>query len=308
MPLQPEISFRPTDRDEFFAKFGFAADNGLNDKTPFTLAPWVADLEDDVKNINGRDRDYLLTAWYKHVLTLGAHTLELSGGLIDATDYLDENAFANDEYTQFMNQVFTNGPNAFLPSYDIGGAFGWDIGQFAFRAVVMNVGENDEGNNFTFFGVQFAYTARTALGEGTYRLLVDATTEEFLNPSGTEKEMLRGLALSFDQQLGEILGAFLRLGWQNDDAAVDFKAVYSGGLNISGALWRRPQDNIGLGYAYLDGGNTGINHTHVFEFYVRIILNDYVAFTADVQYMDEDIQGGNGPRGWLPGFRITAEF
>ena len=28
--FQPELSFRPTDRDEIFAKFGFAAGNGLN--------------------------------------------------------------------------------------------------------------------------------------------------------------------------------------------------------------------------------------------------------------------------------------
>ncbi len=57
-PFQPEFSFRPTDHDAFFFKLGFAADNGLNDKTPFTLAPWAADLEDDVKDINGRNREW----------------------------------------------------------------------------------------------------------------------------------------------------------------------------------------------------------------------------------------------------------
>ncbi len=241
-------------------------------------------------------------------MTLGRHTLELSGGLIDATDYLDENAYANDEYTQFMNEVFVNGPNAFFPSYDIGGAFGWDIGPFALRAVVMNVGENDDGNNYTFFGVQLSYTMSTPLGDGAYRLIVDGTTEAFLNPAGTDKEMLGGLTLSFDQQLGEIVGVFLRLGWQRDDAAIDFEVLYSGGVNISGALWRRSRDNIGLGYAYLDGGNTGIDHAHVFEIYVRIVLNDDVAFTADLQYMDEDVVRSSGPKGWMPGFRVTAEF
>ena len=116
------------------------------------------------------------------------------------------------------------------------------------------------------------------------------------------------LALSFDQQLGALFGAFLRLAWQDDDATVDFEALYSGGVNISGQLWRRSQDNIGIGYAYLDGGNNGIHHTHVFEFYVRIVLNDYIACTADLQYMDENINGGEGPKGWIPGFRVTGEF
>ena len=61
LPFRPHLSFRPTDRDEIFIKLGFAAGNGLNLVSPFQLAPWSADLEDDVKDINGRGRDYLLT-------------------------------------------------------------------------------------------------------------------------------------------------------------------------------------------------------------------------------------------------------
>jgi hypothetical protein len=107
LPFQPEFNFRPTEQDEFFAKLGFAAGNGLNGVTDFNLAPWAADLEDDVKDINGRKRDYLLTAWYQHTFVLGEdNALELIGGIIDATDYIDENAYANDEYSQFMNQAW----------------------------------------------------------------------------------------------------------------------------------------------------------------------------------------------------------
>jgi porin len=169
-------------------------------------------------------------------------TLGLSGGLIDATDYLEDNAYADDEYTQFMNEVFVSGPQAFLPSYDIGGAVEWNIGRFVLRAVVMNVGENDDGNNFTFFGVQLAYTLSTPLGSGTHRLILDGTTKDFLNPAGTDTETLGGMTLSFDQALGDIVGAFLSMGWQKDDAAVDFEAVYSGGYRISGKLWGRSQE------------------------------------------------------------------
>ena len=70
IPFQPEFSFRPTEQDEIFTGFGFGAGNGLNGVTDFNLAPWAADLEDDVKDINGRNRDYLLTVWYKHTLVL----------------------------------------------------------------------------------------------------------------------------------------------------------------------------------------------------------------------------------------------
>lgn len=303
--FQPELSLRPTDRDEFFVKLGFAADNGINDQTPFTLAPWAADLENDVQGINGRNRDYLFEAWYKHVFQLGPeHELGVSGGIIDATAYLEDTAFADDEFTQFLNEVFVNGPQSLKPSYDLGVALEWRFNAVSLRVVVMDVGANDDGSAYTFFGAQLAYTVDTPLGTGTYRLLGVATTEDFLNPAGTQQEPLSGLTLSLDQELGELLGIFMQLGWQSDDAAVDFQAMYAGGIHISGALWRRSQDHLGLGYAYLDGGNTGIEHAHVVELYVLIALNDIVAFTADLQYIDENVEGGNGPKGGCPAFGL----
>ena len=94
--FQPEISFKPSQKNELFAKLGFARGNALNDVLPFVIRPWAAALEDDVKNINGTSRDYLLTAWYKHTFEFGQkHSLGLTGGLIDATDYLDNNAYSN---------------------------------------------------------------------------------------------------------------------------------------------------------------------------------------------------------------------
>ena len=60
----------------------------------------------------------------------------------------------NDEYTQFMNEALVNASNGFLPSWDIGGPAEWDIGRFGVRGVYMNVGENDDGNNYNFYGTE----------------------------------------------------------------------------------------------------------------------------------------------------------
>ena len=118
MPFQMEVSFRPDESNEFFVKLGFAADNGLNIVSPWVLAPWAADLKDDVQDINGSGRDDLLTAWYKHTFTFtNDASLGASFGILDSTDYLDGNAYANDEYTQFMNEVFVNSRSYGLPSY-----------------------------------------------------------------------------------------------------------------------------------------------------------------------------------------------
>ena len=136
-----------------------------------------------------------------------------------------------------MNEAFVNPPTAFLPSYDYGAALEFATGDLGANAVLMNVGENDDGRGYWFWGMQLGYQLSTSWGDGNYRLLIDGTSKDFLDPKGLNEEALLGLTFSIDQELGETIGAFARIGWQQDDAAVDYSAVYSGGLNIGGTLW-----------------------------------------------------------------------
>ena len=309
--FQPEISFDLTDVDEVFTKFGFTAGNALNDATvsPFIFAPWAADLEADVKDINGRNRDYLLTAWYKHTFSFSEkNTFGITGGLIDATDFLDENAYANDEFTQFMNAVLANAAHGFAPSYDMGGVVEWEFAQFTLKGVAMSVGENDDGRSYQFYGANMGYAVDTTLGEGHYRVNVEWTSKDFNNLAGDTLESKQCVILSFDQQLGDILGAWMRFGWQKDDAAILVKELYSGGLDINGRLWRREQDNIGIGYTHMGGGNQDLDTTYVFETYVRFLFNDYFAITGDLQYQDNKMKQGDSPSGFIYGVRCVVEF
>jgi porin len=310
IPFQPEFSFRPTERDEVFSKFGFAAGNGLNGATEFNLAPWAADLEDDVKDINGRNRDYLLTAWYRHTFEFGENNaLGLTGGIIDSTDYIDENAYANDEYTQFMNEALVNASIGFAPSYDIGGAVEWEIGNWGITGVGMNIGENDDGKSFNFFAAQIGYTANTSLGEGNYRLVGQGTSEEFSDKKGKKENRLAAL-LSFDQELGDIFGTWIRFGWQDDDALVSYDYLLSGGLNITGKWYGREDDNIGIGYAYLNGADgSDFDFTQVAEVYWRFVLNNYFSVTADLQYMEDKFDTDEDDiDGFILGIRGAVEF
>jgi hypothetical protein len=310
--FQPSISITPTEQDEIFFEFGFPAGGGVNAETSLVVPPWAANLEGDVKSINGRDRDYLLTAWYKHTFALGeTHILGVTGGIIDATGYLDQNAYANDEYTQFMNPALVNGPNGFAPSYDIGGAVEWSLGAMYINGVVMNIGENDDGYNYTFFGTEVGFTLTSVWGEGNYRVIYEGGRDAFLDPSGTTCEDRNLVFLSFDQQLGDHFAGWVRVGWGDDDAAVDGNSLYSGGLDIGGGLWGRGDDNIGIGYAFLDGGNTGLKRVQVAEAYYRLVMNDWLALTGDVQYQDnqyEDAGAGEDIDAWTWGLRAVVEF
>jgi hypothetical protein len=333
VPVRPEIFFNPTRQDQFFVKFGFAAGNGLNPVSPFALAPWAADLEADVKDINGRDRSYLLEAWYAHTIRFSdTNAVQVTGGIIDPAFYVNENAYANDEYTQFMNEAFVNSRNAFFPAYDVGGALVWKIDRLTLSGLGMNVGENEDGNNYNWFGVEADYNLQTPWGEGNYRVMYAGTSRAFLapapgldpepnpdldpaldldpaaEPDPTDKEHLSAVLLSFDQEFGKIVGAFLRLGWQQQDALVDYQADYAGGFDFKGAAWGRENDNIGIGYAYLEGGNGELARTNAFEGYYRLAFNDMLALTADVQYMQDKYRTGEDVDGWVFSLRAVAEF
>jgi hypothetical protein len=310
LTFQPQIRFTPTDNDVIFAKFGFGAGNALNDGTsPFHISTWAADLEDGVKDINGRNRDYLLTVWYKHTFSLSTnHLLGITLGVIDAADYLDENAYAGDEFTQFMNGALVHKPHGFFPSYDLGAVAEWRIGAVAVKGVVMNVGTGSDENTYNYYGLQFGYLLNTVIGEGNYRFIVDRTSRDFEDSLGGKGQAMEAFVLSFDQELGDILGVWIRIGRQDDDAAIDYQNLYSGGIDISGKLWRREHDNIGIGYAILDGGNQDIDTSRIFEIYYRMPFNDYLACTFDLQYLKDDIKLENGPKGVVYGARMTAEF
>jgi hypothetical protein len=308
-PMQPELTYRPTAQDEIFVKLGFAAGNALNPVTPFALLPWNADLASDVKDINGRNRSYLLEAWYAHTFQLGTdNTLEVTGGILDPAFYVDENAYANDEYTQFMNQALVNARSDFLPGYDWGGVLVWKYQNWTLSAIGMNVGENDDGNNYNFYTAEADYHLETALGEGNYRVLYSGTSRAYPDPAGKTLERRAALSLSFDQALGEVVGVFLRLGWQSEDPAVDYRALYSGGFDFKGLAWGRERDNIGIGYAYLKGGNSDIARSQVCEAYYRYAIDEHLALTADLQYQADRYQGADSTKGWIGGLRLTFEL
>ena len=151
------------------------------------------------------------------------------------------------------------------------------------------------------------YKLTTSLGEGHYRIIGQVTSKQFLDETGNKERRLAGF-LSFDQELGDIFGAWIRFGWQDDKALIDYDRLFSGGLNITGKWYGRVDDNIGIGYAYLNGKND-FDSTQVAEIYWRFMLNDYFAVTADLQYMnDKSDTARETLDGIIGGLRLTAEF
>ena len=308
MPLQPEFTYQPTRHDRLFLKLGFAAGNGLNDVTPFIIPPWGADLEADVENINGSGRDHLLEVWYEHVFPIDQRNmLGVTLGIIDASQYLDHNAYANDEFVQFMNPALSNAPNTLLPSYDLGVAAVWRIDRWTFSGVLMDVHQNLGSDTYTFYGIEAGYRVDAELGTGNYRVLLNGD-RNLIDLTAGRRQKNDIVILSFDQQFGENFGAFTRLGWRLDDEPINYRALYSGGIDIKGRLWDRVLDNIGIGLAYLDGGDGRITKTRIFETYYRLVVNPYLALTGDVQYMRDVFLQSPEAKGFMYSLRATFIF
>jgi len=307
------INFHPTDKDEFQVTLSYAAGNALNTIAPFSLVPYADDLEDDLKDINGRNRDYLLEAWYKHTFTLSKEvSLGITGGIIDATAYIDDNNFANDEVAQFMNQVFVNNKIVNLPSYDLGGVIELNISSFSIRALMMNTkfeAAEDVFKNYDYYALQLGYNLKTSLGEGNYRIYGFTTSKSFPCWDEEDVDRLQGFGISVDQQLSSIIGVFARLDWQNDAAVIDHETGYSGGVNINGKLWGREKDEIGIGYAYLDGADCGdIDNTNAIEAYTKFKISDFSDITFDVQYINDNMKQDEDRDGFVYGIRLNAYF
>jgi len=308
VPFQPELTYRPSRHDSLFLKLGFAAGNGLNEVSPFNLSPWGANLHDDVINVSGSGRNYLLTAWYEHVFELDhGHSVDLTLGLIDASTYLDQNVYANDEYNQFMNAALSNAPNTFFPSYDLGVATVWHRDQWTFSGVFMDVHQLTSPDKYTFYGVQARYTLETSQGTGHYRILLNGD-RDFIDEAGASKQKNDVLIISIDQQFGKVLGVFTRMGWRLDDESINYRAAYTGGVDIKGSNWGRMLDNIGIALGYMNGGNDRIIRTRLAEAYYRMVINSKLSFTGDIQYMRDQYFSIPGAEGMIYSLRVTVNF
>lgn len=99
----------------------------------------------------------------------------------------------------------------------------------------------------SIWGVQAGYHLESPLGAGNYRVMLAGGSLVFVDPERRTKARPLGWGLSFDQALGNVVGLFLCLAWQDQRAALDYEALYSGG-NFAGRGWERIADNIGIGY------------------------------------------------------------
>ena len=310
------VSDGPRDPDAIHRGLSLVVDATMvagPDNCPFLVN--ADDLEDDVKNINGRGRDYLLEARYEHTFEFDETlALALTAGLLDASQYIDHNALADDEIIQFMNEVFVS--RFFLPTYDPGiraglSGAGWHTDLVWMDAATETPGVDPDG--YHFLGVDFGFSLQLPMGEGHYDILLQSTDRAMTRRSGSERSTrIRGAGVSVDQAVSENLDVFVRLGANNEEAAaLVHRALYSGGVRLKGQALALPRWTLGAAFAYLDGSGDqvgDVRRTRVFETFGRYALTADSNISLDIQYVADDIRGGLGPDTWIVGVRANASF
>jgi high affinity Mn2+ porin len=215
--------------------------------------------------------------------------LILTAGRFSAKDIFDNNAYANDPRTQFMNWALMANESWDYPGDALGYITGFaaELKQpgWTARYGIFQMPENSNGTALDShvlkaWGMVTELEKRYTWGEhpGTIRFLAylnhahmgdyqDAVDMAEATGQPADIEASRayrykyGFGLNWEQEIVKNVGVFSRLGWSNggSEAWVFSDSDYSEslGLSIKGEPWHRPDDTFGLA-----GVANGISHVH----------------------------------------------
>lgn len=267
-----------------------------------------------VANVN-RDADdsgkvRMTEAWFKHKFL---DTFAISAGVLDATKGIDENAYANDETTQFIGAMFRNSANIMFADNNVGVRANACINyaDFAIQYVQeTNRVDDDLPTDFLRAGFASAQVnfkpGLIGNTKGNYRIYgwINTTDQLKLNGTSTGKEKDYGFGVSIDQQLSNIFGLFCRYSWSRSDIGINTaeagetaaiagtgaEHVWSAGLqaNIKGI---GDKDTIGLAYGQIVPSQdyrkanklAGEKPEGHIEVYYSWNISNYLAISPDFQ-------------------------
>lgn len=266
----------------------------------------------------------ILEAYLEGVLWGGKVTL--TAGKIDATNYIDGNAYAGDETSQFLSGSLVN--NGVLTAPGNGPGVRVNVGlipDFLYLEAVAMSQDSDSDSNTTDRSFEHAYGALEVgftpkfLGRpGTYRFwgTFDGNGKRIKERFGiTEDYTALGAGLSFDQEVADGVGLFFRLGYRDtDNTSYTTRTSWSAGtqLSVGNFIKERPNDVIGVAYSQITPTERdfGSNSTeeHFVEGYYNWFLSENFHISGIMQYVD----GRNGSKTLddvtLLGLRVQANF
>ncbi len=317
--------------------------DGLNDDVPsFSVPNYDAYATWDSAN---RAELTFSEAFYEN--TFWDNKVDFNIGKMDISVLFDENAAAGDETTQFLSNIFVKSmgltveePDDFYcPAFMVSVS---PIDLVEFRVIGASVDSEEEGSQWEnifsdgFAAVQMNIKPRILNRPGNYRFYGWYDSRRYLDNSNLAtatndykegSDGLGGWGLSFDQEVADGLTAFARYSWRDADVAkwdgasweiLPFSQTYSVGMDISGSLWNRGGDAVGMAFGQtiltddwkdeqkLAGEDTS-NEEYV-EVYYRYAVFERMALTADFQWIGDPGGLKGNDDAYLFGIRSQIDF
>jgi high affinity Mn2+ porin len=216
---------------------------------------------------------------------------------MSAKDIFDNNAYANDPRTQFMNWSLMANEAWDYPADSLGFITGmalelnlprWAIRYGLFQMPRSSNGTALDPHFLRAWGMVMEIERRFSIRQrpgalrflaylnqahmGNYGQAVDNTTRPADIETSRMYRTKQGLGLNFEQEICRDLGVFSRLGWSDGRSEgwtfSDVDATATLGFSLKGEAWERPNDVVGLGgilnaasathREFLAAGGTGI--------------------------------------------------
>ncbi len=219
--------------------------------------------------------------------TVNVKRVTVAAGKFSLNDFFDNNAFAHDPRTQFLNWSLMDNAAwdyaADTRGYTWGLYFEINQPDWAFRvaSVLEPTSANQidlemdltkaHGDNAEF---EWRYKLKNESGKlrflyyqnhahmGSYRLALNSGASIPDVTSNRDSRIKYGYGINLEQEINEVLAVTSRWGW-NDGATetwafTEVDSTFTLGINLKGKLWKRDGDNLGLAFI-----TNGLSQDHI---------------------------------------------
>jgi hypothetical protein len=288
---------------------------------PAIASPTLAGLSDGI-GVNGTvPTDPGSITVYEagiHYVLHARFDMHIEIGAMDPRTRFLQNAFADDENTQFIHNLFDD-PSAVLWATDasgrtVFGAHAWvPIGEG--EQIKINWGWFNRPGQFFSRGQAYVQVHwRFEAGDRVMNLRIMGFLDELFRDAGGDGSA--GGGVSWDFQLNEKMGIFVRASTNGDNVnPVEFDVAF--GIVWTGTIPSRPDDVFGIAVGFADANATVVpglpeERELTVEFYYRYMMEDgKLQISPHIIYV-QDPGGGGG--GWqddtlfILGVRIHVPF
>ncbi|MBF0345196.1 MAG: carbohydrate porin [Nitrospirae bacterium] len=258
-------------------------------------------------------------AWYEHKLLEGKLTFTF--GKLDFANYFDTNAVANNENNQFLSSGFVNSKAIELPSFTGGVRMTISPVELIYVSLGWQRGDSQWENIFNkpFLIAEVGVKPKIGELQGNYRINAWTNRTDHIEIKDPTNKTAKGwgTGLSADQQVTDSLTLFGRLGYQ-DGKVYKYDVAWSAGLALSGKLWGRNDDVLGLAYGmailskdyrdYMSASKKSHGDENRAELYYSILLKKYLVISPDVQYISNALGDRGFHNVWVFGLRTKIFF